>query len=204
MNSAGPSARAVLWFNRVRGPTVVFGPRCMSGQRSMTSDEAARRIADLERALADANRRAVTDPLTGTLNRRGWDEALNAENDRCRRHGLRGAVLVVDLDDLKATNSNGHDVGDELLRRCAAALAGGVRAHDVLARVGGDEFAVLAVRADRPGAESLRRRLQDALDRAGVRATIGVACSDESDDLSGVWALADRRMLQGKASSQRS
>lgn len=164
----------------------------------MTCDDAARRIAALERALEDAERRAVTDALTGVLNRRGWDQALACEEDRCRRHGLDAAVFVIDLDELKQANSRGHAEGDELLRRCSAALQEAVRAHDVVARVGGDEFAVLAVRADRPAAEQLGRRLKSQLERAGVDATVGTACIDEGPGLGAAWELADRRMLAGK------
>jgi diguanylate cyclase (GGDEF)-like protein len=165
----------------------------------MNSDDAARRIAELEHALEDAERRAATDALTGVLNRRGWDEALAREEDRCRRHELDAAVFVIDLDELKQTNSRGHAAGDDLLRRCAAALQQAVRAHDVVARVGGDEFAVLAVRADKPAAEQLGRRLRSELERAGVNATVGAACIDEGPGLGAAWELADHRMLAGKA-----
>jgi hypothetical protein len=73
----------------------------------MNSDDAALRIAALERALEDAERRAVTDPLTGVLNRRGWDEALAREEDRCRRHELDAAVFAIVLDGSSRSTATG-------------------------------------------------------------------------------------------------
>lgn len=141
----------------------------------------------------------MTDELTGLVNRRGWNEVLTREGDRCRRHGLLATVLLIDLDDMKAANSRGHHEGDRLLRRCAAALVTGARPHDVVARVGGDEFAVLAVHAGEESLESLPKRLQQALRATDVRASIGAACLSEADTLFDACRIADRRMLAWKA-----
>ncbi len=84
------------------------------------------------------------DPLTGLLNRRGFERALDAHVARTRRYGAAGALLVIDLDGFKYVNDTlGHHAGDQLIIACAAALRERLRETDVLARLGGDEFAVL-------------------------------------------------------------
>ena len=86
------------------------------------------------------------DPLTGVLNRRRFEEELIRQLDRCRRYGEDATLLMIDLDFFKEVNDSfGHAGGDETLQTVAAALLGHVRSSDVLARVGGDEFAVLLV-----------------------------------------------------------
>ena len=86
------------------------------------------------------------DPLTGVLNRRRFEEELIRQLDRCRRYDERATLVKIDLDLFKDINDSfGHAVGDEALQAIAAALLGHVRSSDVLARVGGDEFAALLV-----------------------------------------------------------
>ncbi len=123
-----------------------------------------------------SERAAATDHLTGLANRRAWEEALEREERRCRRFDLAAAVLAVDLDGFKAVNDRlGHTVGDEHLRRAGAAIADGVRAHDLVARWGGDEFCVLAVECDELSADCLRDRVRGRLATAGVRASVAIA-----------------------------
>ena len=86
------------------------------------------------------------DPLTGLLNRRRFEEELIRQIDRCRRYGEQATLVTVDLDHFKEVNDSlGHAAGDETLQSIAAALLGKVRSSDVIARVGGDEFAAILV-----------------------------------------------------------
>ena len=86
------------------------------------------------------------DPLTGVLNRRRFEEELIRQLDRCRRYREQATLVMIDLDFFKDVNDSfGHAAGDETLQSIAAALLGHVRSSDVLARVGGDEFAALLV-----------------------------------------------------------
>lgn len=86
------------------------------------------------------------DPLTGVLNRRRFEEELIRQLDRCRRYDEHAVLVMLDIDHFKSINDGyGHGVGDEVLETVAAALLGKVRSSDVLARVGGDEFAVILV-----------------------------------------------------------
>jgi diguanylate cyclase len=157
------------------------------------------RIAALEAELAEARREAVTCALTGLLNRRGWDRRLAREESRCRRHGLDAVVCVVDLDRFKAVNdADGHAAGDGVLVACARALEGAVRGEDVVARPGGDEFALLAVQTRGGSEPAVALRVGAALARAGIRATIGAACRSETGELAATARLADERMLAAK------
>jgi diguanylate cyclase (GGDEF)-like protein/PAS domain S-box-containing protein len=112
-------------------------------------------------------RLADEDPLTGLPNRRGLEGSVRLALDMCDRHDLAGALLMIDLDGFKAINdTHGHAVGDAALVAVSRSLRARLRKTDLLARVGGDEFAVLLHATS--GAPA--RILADALVRA-VRAT---------------------------------
>lgn len=96
------------------------------------------------RRFAEAERRAVTDALTGVRNRRGYDEELEREVGRARRTGRPLSLLLLDLDDFAEVNSRfDHPGGDQVLREFAAVLEQAARVTDTVCRRGGDEFAVL-------------------------------------------------------------
>ncbi|MFN2616167.1 MAG: AMP-binding protein [Thermoleophilaceae bacterium] len=100
------------------------------------------------------------DPLTGLLNRRRFEEELERETELARRHGRLGTVLVVDLDGFKYVNDSfGHDAGDELIRAVADELKESCRSTDLVARMGGDEFAMLLPETEIEGGERLARKL---------------------------------------------
>jgi diguanylate cyclase (GGDEF)-like protein/putative nucleotidyltransferase with HDIG domain len=112
--------------------------------------------------LTDSARR---DPLTGLLNRRGFEEAFDAELERARRSGSSLSVVVGDLDRFKRVNdAHGHPGGDAALVRSARILTSGKRRFDSAARIGGDEFALLAADSDDHGAYMLAERVRGKLD----------------------------------------
>jgi diguanylate cyclase len=157
------------------------------------------------RAEAEARRaefaeeRAETDSLTGVFNRRGWDRFLQTEEARCRRYGHTASVFSIDLDHLKQVNDDfGHNTGDAMLIAAAEALSGSTRECDVVARVGGDEFAILAVHCDQTTTDDIIDRLNESLSKANVRASIGVASRDSSKTLKDAWVQADRNMYRCK------
>ncbi|MEO8623714.1 MAG: GGDEF domain-containing protein [bacterium] len=102
----------------------------------------------------------LTDPLTGCLNRRGFDQALTREVGRATRAGSEFALLAIDLDHFKQVNDTyGHLAGDVVLRAVGTLLVKAGRAGDVVARVGGEEFAILLAETGSAGAHLFATRL---------------------------------------------
>jgi len=140
--------------------------------------EARAEILRLRRALADAEQRADHDALTGLLNRRGFERALATTVATCRRYRTEAALVYIDLDGFKAINDRfGHSAGDDALQLVANALMAGVRESDTVARVGGDEFAVILNRADRIAAEDKAEALARVIEStpAGPGGPIGLS-----------------------------
>ena len=115
-------------------------------------------------------RSAVTDGLTGLYNHAYFLQALRQEVLRSKRHGLKAALLLLDLDDFKRVNDErGHVEGDRVLMKAAAIVRDSVREIDVAARYGGEEFAVLLPDTSRLGAFVVAERIRPP-DRGALRA----------------------------------
>ena len=145
---------------------------------------------------------ALSDPLTGVANRRSLLERIDYEIARHARSRRSFALLMLDLDGFKLLNDRfGHPAGDDLLRDVAAALAGVIRDQDTLARVGGDEFCVLAPETDGDGAARLRARVESAVARVAagldaLRASAGAAVfPDDGTTAPALMEAADQRLL---------
>lgn len=107
----------------------------------------------------EAHRQSITDGLTGLLNRRGFDALAEPELLRAQRRGSSCTLVFIDLDGLKGVNDRlGHAAGDAIISLAAMILRKTFRTTDILARIGGDEFAVFAPDTD-GAAESIRKRL---------------------------------------------
>jgi diguanylate cyclase (GGDEF)-like protein len=116
--------------------------------------------------LGVARREAMMDPLTRLWNRRGASVLLKAAFDECDRENTELAVALLDFDNFKRINDTyGHQIGDEVLRRVASRLVGGIRVNDVTCRIGGDEFLLImsGTSSDVAGrvAERARRRVTE-------------------------------------------
>jgi two-component system cell cycle response regulator len=132
------------------------------------------------RLLAERERLAAMDGLTGLANRREFDQVLARETSRAERTGEPLSLIVLDVDHFKAVNdSRGHLGGDEVLRSVAQVLGGAVREMDLVARYGGDEFALVLPRCDQPDAVRVVERLSAGIghrhDLSGVTVSCGVA-----------------------------
>lgn len=149
--------------------------------------------------LEASRRDAETDLLTGLYNRRGWSLVMEREEARCRRYHHECVLLVVDLDKLKQINDEyGHVAGDHLLRKSARILSATVRQPDVVARLGGDEFGILLVETDVERAGVFVERLRQALEEAGVEASLGVADWHTGESFCDTLARADQAMYENK------
>jgi diguanylate cyclase (GGDEF)-like protein len=163
-------------------------------------------LIDVAQALRREQRAAITDSLTGLLNRRGLEDRLEEELSRCRRTGHELALVMIDCDGLKAVNdSGGHELGDVVLQRIADCLREHKRMADVAARLGGDEFVVLLPETgagDALGvAERFRRELAAAplADGTTITAALGVASFPaDADSAAALLRIADRTLYAAK------
>ena len=159
--------------------------------------------------LQDANSKltelASVDGLTQLRNRRAFEERLDDETRRWRRHGGDVSLVLLDIDHFKAYNDTfGHPRGDEVLRAVGRLLRRSLRATDFAARYGGEEFAILLPNTDRAGslvvAEQLRRTIEGASwDDRAITASIGVATlGGEITTAEELVDLADRALYRSK------
>jgi diguanylate cyclase (GGDEF)-like protein len=200
---------AVLTTLRDRGDAPFSDLDLRIADLLVTQIEVALQNADLHGRVSEA---AVRDPLTGLLNRRYFDEAVEAAFANARRSGASLSLIVFDLDRFSAVNNeHGHAVGDAVLRRVARAMAGAVRVGDTIARYGGEEFVLIAPGANATEAVGVAERVRAAVVEAsgsapdvgshGVPITVsaGVASllGDELDGRS-LFRAADSALLAAK------
>lgn len=186
-------ATSLVWITQFVLLTV--GPARIANLRSAQR----RRLREVSRELEEL---AVRDPLTGVLNRRGFAAAL----DRLAADpsaGLPSALMVADLDHFKRINdAHGHAAGDQVLVSTAAAIGTAIRDADVVARTGGEEFAIVLLDADTAEigviAERVRRAIAGCSVDLPVTASVGVAVTGAETDLERLHVLADRAMYRAK------
>lgn len=170
-------------------------------------NEVAARLAleaEQERTLVlvgELDRLSREDSLTRVANRRAWDEALARSCAEAERSGRQLSVLLLDIDRFKDINDeHGHRRGDEVLQEVAGCLAGRIRAADLLARVGGDEFAVLCPDTGPEEARHLATHLVDlvAAMPGELTVSVGSAVRWPGAEPDAVMGLADRRLYEAK------
>ncbi|MFZ5981855.1 MAG: GGDEF domain-containing protein [Candidatus Zixiibacteriota bacterium] len=154
---------------------------------------------------------SYTDNLTGLANHRYFSKRLNEEIDRAKRYRRSLALIIFDMDDLKSINDNyGHLAGDATLQRLGQILRSSIRAIDIIARYGGDEFCVIMPEADQATCKRFMNRLQlkisnskfriNELDR-DLNCTIsqgGAIFPDHADNAEKLIFSADMALLQAK------
>jgi diguanylate cyclase (GGDEF)-like protein len=160
----------------------------------------------LDRARQFSNE-ARTDHLTGLANRREFERVMEREVALSERHGRSLSLMMIDLDNLKRINDRqGHRAGDAALRLVAQQLQRVVRASDVCARVGGDEFAVAMPETGIERARDVVVRLRTAVRQVGLSAksadqvavSIGVAAWRPGQDWQAVYQVADGDLYEDK------
>ena len=178
-------------------------------ERMMAAAQAAeRQITDQKARIGYLEGLSNTDELTGLLNRRGFHQALGATLARAQRHGETGVLVLCDLDRFKAVNDRlGHLAGDAVLAAVAGQLRRGTRRSDTMARIGGDEFAILLTDTGREPAGERLRRLDTEINalkvdwKGGpitVSASFGLAAYDGDSTAQGLLFLADRNLYTRK------
>jgi len=181
----------------------------------LIADSVGRRIVEeaLSAQLSEANarlvHRATHDDLTGLANRALFRDTL--EHQLARPQIGRTAVLYLDIDRFKVVNDSlGHAEGDQLLRDVAERLRASVRSEDLLSRLGGDEFTVVAPGLDPAGAQRLGERIRAALDKpftlSGLRVvttvSIGIALSRQSSTALDLMRYADAALYEAKGAGR--
>ncbi|WP_336659658.1 sensor domain-containing diguanylate cyclase [Leucobacter sp. USHLN153] len=143
-----------------------------------TQLELSRRIDRERRSIAIADALAHSDALTGLLNRRGWDRVVADAQERVDAFGDPVAVAILDLNGLKSVNDSiGHSAGDGLLERTGVALKEAAGPEHRVARIGGDEFAILANGVSPRQVPEHFERFTRRLEAAGISASLGGAAS---------------------------
>ena len=166
--------------------------------------DAVGRLCEVALRLDRLHYESLHDPLTGLYNRRGFDEHLSASISRSVRYGWSFGLVLIDLDEFKAINDRiGHQGGDAVLRDVGERIRHGLRAGDMAARVGGDEFALL-LHVDQPSAiDVILERLREPVDVGEadpVAFTAGLAmCPDEASTVDELYRVADQRLYGAKA-----
>ena len=151
---------------------------------------------------------ALTDALTGTQNRRYFDDALKEYIEEFRRIGRPVGLMILDLDHFKQVNdTHGHDAGDEVLRAVSTCLKDMTRYHDVVARMGGEEFAVVAPNMDDDQLVKLAERIRKSIASMAIQAngsklkvttSVGLAVWDGRETAEEFYRRADKQLYQAK------
>jgi diguanylate cyclase (GGDEF)-like protein len=186
--------REKLIFRTIAGYTAVaFANARTHGEL----EEKHRRLIDTE---AEMRRLATTDPLTGLANRRRFFASAESEVARAIRYGGAIGVIMADLDRFKSINdAGGHGAGDRLIAEVAGVLRAQARPHDVIGRLGGEEFAFVLPAADLEATTRVADRIRLAVEALEVefagkrfRATISLGCS----------AVVDAQTLAGSSAAE--
>ncbi|MBK5969147.1 MULTISPECIES: sensor domain-containing diguanylate cyclase [Thiorhodovibrio] len=154
-------------------------------------------------------RLAMTDPLTGLMNRRSFTAVVKAKLKEAVCKDRHASFIMIDVDHFKTINDTlGHDAGDSTLRQLADELTSNFRSSDLICRWGGEEFLAFVVDADLETAKTLAARLQACLaqrrflDRLTISVSQGIAALEPQDTFESAIKRADDRLYQAKASGR--
>ena len=170
--------------------------------------------AEIDKLRAELDKvrlEAIRDPLTGLANRRSFDEQLAASLDEALQELKTICLLMIDIDHFKEMNDeHGHRIGDKVLQYVAGVLKDNFKGRDLVARYGGDEFAVIVENAPRTGvnavSETVRRQIEASRLRRSdtgkplgrVSVSIGYECARPGDSADALVERADRALYNAK------
>jgi len=174
-------------------------------------NERAAEIDDLRAELDRVRQEAIHDPLTGLSNRRAFDERLAESLDQTLKELKSICLLMVDIDHFKEINDkHGHQIGDKILQYIASVLKKNFKGKDLVARFGGDEFAVIVENAPRAGVQSVAETVRKLVDESNLKRTdtgeplgdvtvsIGFDCARSGDTPEKILDRADKALYQAK------
>ncbi|WP_129338234.1 GGDEF domain-containing phosphodiesterase [Cellulomonas endophytica] len=212
-----PRVRAVLTVPVVTPDGDWVGALCGLGSQPVVGLDEHRATAEVQAALLGsllaferhalqerrraerAEAAALTDPLTGLGNRRAWDLAVRAEEERSEVLGTSVGVVVADLDGMKAINDGvGHAAGDDVLVLAGEALRSCAAPEHLAARLGGDELGLLLPDTGATGTSAVVDALRAAWERRGVEVSVGWAVRRAGSGLQEAWRQADAAMYVDK------
>ncbi|MGR0159208.1 putative bifunctional diguanylate cyclase/phosphodiesterase [Paenarthrobacter nitroguajacolicus] len=191
---------------------VIMGTNLLAEDLQIVYEELEQRVQARTQQLHEAHlamqRMAMTDPLTGLSNRSAFATALSAAQGNLRQGNKRPAILLLDMDGFKAINDSlGHTIGDKVLETVAHRISGAVREQDMVARMGGDEFAVLLPEVTPAEASAIGGRILTAV--VGVMeiegqhlrcgASMGLRMADPGQRAEELMMEADIAMYESKA-----
>ena len=177
--------RAAIFVAGTGAALLAFGPRPAAGAVALAlvaglvlgrggRDDTTDLHLELEETRKQLEALALRDPLTGVLNHRAFQDALETELRRARRESWPVAIAAIDIDGFRELNDRkGHAHGDAVLVAVAEGLSSDLRPGDLCARVGGDEFMLALSRCDATGAEEAMRRLRDGIEACALAADAG-------------------------------
>ncbi|MEM5473496.1 diguanylate cyclase [Hoeflea sp. AS60] len=165
-------------------------------------------VTKLKRQEQELARLAWTDSLTDAMNRHRFMELASQEIDRAHRHDNEVSLLLLDADHFKQINDrDGHAAGDEVLKGMVKRWKHVLRSHDLIGRIGGEEFCVLLPEVGPEGAAKVAEKLRDAIaampfafegQLLSATVSVGIASLSPGDDLSGLMRRADKALYQAK------
>lgn len=171
-------------------------------------------ITELHRLQAQLKHQSITDELTGLRNRRYLFETLSKELARAKRQGLVTSLLSMDVDLFKSINDQyGHPAGDKVLKRIAQIMQDNLRAEDTVARVGGEEFALLLPNTDLSHAQIFAERIRAAIanhpimveNHTALQCTISIGIASTHQgicDVDILYSEADKKLYDAKLSGR--
>lgn len=194
----------ILGWNRKMGATLAH-----LKQAYQKLDQAEDKITTLQNRVVLLETLATTDDLTGLKNRRGFREGFDREIETCKRLGLSGLLVMIDMDNFKAINDTyGHLAGDAVLKLVARTLAGEVRKSDIAARVGGDEFVLMLSNTSKEKAVTRAQMISWQLnnlslawygDVISIQASIGLKEFNGEEKIDNIIQSADATLYANKS-----
>ncbi len=174
-------------------------------------EQSKQEVEKLHRELESAKGEAMIDPMTGILNRRGFEKAASRILDESASSGKEICLLMVDIDHFKKINDTyGHLVGDKVIRAVAEMLKSKVKGQDSVARLGGEEFAVLLPETPAAGAFAVAEHIRKSIENGKIRridsqetigavtVSIGIASLTPDEDINQLLDQADKALYASK------